>query len=103
MSALQRQTEESGSESVNAIVNVGDAKFFIDDAAFFVLQMKAIESRGEALFFGGVRQEIAGKLPRDELVEGKILVEGFDDPIAIRPHRTRRIHLIAVSVGVARE
>ena len=36
-----------------------------------------------------------------ELIEGKIVVEGFDDPVAVRPHVTAAIDRVAVGVSVA--
>ena len=65
--------------------------------------MQAIEGCGEALVLGGVGQQIARELPRNELIEWKILIERFDHPIAIRPDRASTIHLVAMRIRKTRE
>ena len=101
--ALEGQAEEGGAEGVHAVDDVGDAELLLDDAALLVLHVEAVEGRREALVLRGVRQQVAGELPRDELVEGEVLVERLDDPVAVRPHGAVAIHLVAVRVGEARE
>ena len=101
--AFGGQPEEGGAERVHTVHDVGDAIFFLGDAAFLVLVVQTVEGGGEPLLLGRVRQEIAGELPRHKLIEGQVLVECLDDPVAIRPHGAEAIHLIAVRVGEARE
>ena len=101
--AFGGEAEERGAEGVHAVHDVGDAILFLGDAAFLVLVVQAIEGRGEPLLFRRVRQQVARELPRHELIEGQILVERLDDPVAIRPHGAEAIRLIAVGVGETRE
>ena len=98
--AFERQAEESGAHRVHAIDHVGHAVLLLDDAALLVLHVQPIERRRQALFLGGVGQQVAGQLPGDELVERQILVERLDDPVAVGPHRPVAVHLVAVRVGV---
>ena len=100
---LQCQAQKRRAERIDAIDHITDAKFFLDDAALFVLQVEAVEGGGEPLFPGGVRQQVAGELPGHKPVEGQVFIEGLDDPVAIRPDWPGRIHLIAVGIGVARQ
>ena len=50
----------------------------------------------------GSGQEVAGKLPGDELVEGEVRVERLDHPVAPGPHGPVDVGLIAEGVGVPR-
>ena len=49
----------------------------------------------------GVGQQVAGKLPGDELIERHVGVEGPHDPVTPRPRLALAIDLKAVAVGVA--
>ena len=72
-----------------------------DRAAFVRQAMQPIERGGENLIAVGVRQQVAGQLPGEELVVRQIVVERAHDPIAIRPLRVELVGLVAVRVGVA--
>jgi hypothetical protein len=61
-----------------------------------------VEAGGDFLLERGVGQEIAGELLDGELVEGFVLVEGADHPVAPRVQLAVAVHLVAVGVGVAR-
>ena len=100
---FQRQAEKRRAEGIHAVHDVANPKLFFDDAALLVLQVETIEGGGQALFGGGVGQQVAGELPGDKPVERHVLVERLDDPVAIWPNRSRRVHLVAVGVGVARQ
>ena len=63
--------------------------------------MEAVEGGGELLLDIGFGEEVAGKLPGDELVKGLIPLEGADDSIAPGPDLDRPVGLIAVGVGIA--
>lgn len=60
-----------------------------------------MEACGDELFGGGIWEEIAGDLVGGELVERKVVVEGGDDPVAIRPHFTVIVEMHAVGVGIS--
>ena len=85
---------------VDPVVDVIDAVFFLDRAAFRFLLVQAVESRGQDLIVAGPGEQVAGQLPGDELVPGKIVVESTDHPIAIRPRVALAIDLKAVAVGI---
>ena len=65
--------------------------------------MVAVEGRGHDLIARGVREQVAGELLDREGVEGLVVVESLDDPVAVGPHRALRVALEAVGVGVAGE
>ena len=99
--ALEGEAEEGGAEGGHAVVDVIDAVFLLDGAALGFLWVEAVESGGEDLIVGRVRQEIAGELIGNEFVPAEIFVEGLDDPVAPRPHLALAVHLEAVAIGVA--
>ena len=99
--ALERQAEHRGAEGVDAVEDVLGAELLLDAAAFVGLAVQAVERRGDALVARRVGQEIARELPEEELVVGQVLVEGADDPVAIRRHVAIEVGLVAVGVGVA--
>ena len=53
--AFERQTQERGAEGIDAVHHVTDPELFLDDTAFLVLQVEAIERGGQPLLFGRVR------------------------------------------------
>ena len=98
--AFECQAQEGGSECIDTIHHVGNAKFLFNNAPLFVLHVQTIERRGQLLLFGRVGQQVSGKLPRNELIERQIFVERLNYPISIGPHRTGTIGLIAMRVGI---
>jgi hypothetical protein len=97
----KREAEEGGAEGGGAVVDVVDAVFLLDGAAFGFLRVEAVKGGGEDLFVGGGGQEIAGELVGDEFIPAEIFVEGLDDPVAPRPHVALAVDLETVAVGVA--
>ena len=53
-----------------------------------------------AVVGGGGLHEIAGELFADELVVGKVAVEGADDPVAIAPRERVGVVFVA-TIGIA--
>ena len=100
--ALHGEAKPRGAEGADAVGDVFDAVFFLDDAALGIDDVVAREAGGDALLEGGLRQEIARDLFGDEAIVGEIGVEGVDHPVAPAPHRARRVVVEAVGVGVAR-
>ena len=99
--AFEGEAEEGGAEGGDAVVDVFDAEFFFDAAAFVGLAVEPVEGGGDALVARGVFEEIAGDLPCDELVVGEIVVEGADDPVAPWPDIAVAVGLVAEGIGVA--
>ena len=93
--------EKDLAEGFRAVAGVEDFVFLVDDAAFVGRDIAAVEAGGDFLFERGAGQQIAGELLDRELVEGHVLVEGFDDPIAIGPDFAEVVEVDAVGVGVA--
>ena len=63
--------------------------------------MKSVEGRGEFLLLGSVWQKITGELPSDELIVGKVVCKGIDDPIAPGPNIHLDIGLVPEGIGIA--
>src|SRR5581483_2924185 len=57
---------------------------------------------GDKLVLAGVGELVARDLLNDKLIVRKILVEGFDDPIAIIPDEPWLVLFKAIGVGVTR-
>ena len=101
--AVEGHPEHGGAVGRDAIVDVGDPVLLVDNTALFVLGMESIERGGQPLIARGRGQEVAGELFREEAIVGQVAVKRLDDPVAIRPHGAWPIHLVTVSVGIARE
>ena len=99
--AAEGETHPGGAGGVDAVDDVFDAPFLVDDAAFAVDAMVAMEAGGDDLVKAGAGEEVAGELFDGELVEGFVFVEGADDPVAPGPHGAGGVGLEAVAVGVA--
>src|SRR5579884_4319655 len=97
------QAKENRAGCVDAIDNRLNAELFWIDAAFLIFLCITMETGSDALFSRCIRQQIAGQLLDDELIERLVLVQGVDDPIAVFPDGARRIDAVAVGVGVARQ
>ena len=76
--------------------------FLIDRATLASRRQAAVESTGHHLFERGVGNHIASELFDAELVEGHVLFESGNHPIAIRPNRAVIVDVDAVGIGVAR-
>ena len=92
----------------NAVANVlvrsatySIAELFLDASPLVGLAVVAVESRREDLRASGLRHEVAGQLPGDELVVGQVGIESLHDPVAPGPHGPIDIGLIAVCVGIS--
>ena len=112
--ALHGETEPGGAEGANAVGDVLEAVFLIDDTALGIDDVVAgeaggdqrVESRGAEIGAGraecGVGQQVAGDLFGDETVVREIGVEGVDHPIAPAPHGAGGVVVEAVGIGVTR-
>ena len=101
--AFKRQPQERGPKRIDAIDDIRDAELFLDDTSLFVLRVEPVERRGDALRLRRIGEQVARELPRCELVERQVVVEGGDHPVAVRPRRAKAVHLIAVCVGIPRQ
>ena len=99
--AFGREAEQGGAGRADAVGDVFDAVFLVDDAAFGVDDVVAVEGRGQPLGVRRIRQQVAGELFGDELAEGGVPVEGLDDPVAPPPHRAGGVVVETMGVGVA--
>ena len=70
-------------------------------AAFGAGHSVAIESGGDSLIQGGVGQQVTRQLLHGELVEGLVGIESRDHPIAVLPHRSGKVDMVTVRVGIA--
>ena len=107
--AVEGQAQPSRARRLHAVNDGLDTPLLRDEAALAVDAVVAVEARGDErvevsgseFWVLSFREQVAGELPHGELVEAHVLVEGFDDPVAPRPHRARAVGLEAVAVGVA--
>ncbi len=100
LGAGEGETEPSGGGGIDAIEEDVEALFFRDGAAFAVEQVIPVECGGDELVVGGVREKVAGELFDGELVEGFVLVEGADHPVAPHPLEGIAVLLEPVAIGV---
>ncbi len=84
-----------------AIDGVTIQPFFRNGSAFTCCHVAAIKSGRDELILSRLRQQIARELPFRELVKRQILIEGFHNPVTIRPHLTFIVQMQTVSVSVA--
>lgn len=94
--AVQRGSQPDRAQGLGLVEEVIDAVLLRDAPAFAIDGVVAEKSGGEALLEGGFGQKIPGKLPEGELVEGKVAVERFHNPVAPRPHGSFAVALVAV-------
>ena len=101
--ALDREPEHRRAECVHPIDDVLGAELLFDAAALVGLAVQPVEGRGDPLLARRARQEIAGQLPGQELIVGKVAIERLDDPVAVGGHVALEVVLVAVGVGVSRQ
>ena len=101
--AVHRERHPGGTGGLDAIDDVFSEPFLDDAASLAVEAMVTIERRGHDLVAGGIREQVAGELFDRERIERLVVIEGFDDPVAVRPHHALRVALETVGVGVTGE
>src|SRR6266545_4105000 len=101
LSAGGRQAEPDSACGIDAIDNVVVVILRRNGAALEVDHVIAIEAAGDLLPHRGAGQQIPGQLLDGEAIEGQVLVEGGDDPVAPARHVAAGVDVIAVGVGVA--
>ena len=100
--APHREPEPNRRGGVDAIHDVLDGVFGVDDSALPVAPVIAVETGRDYLVQTRVREHVPGDLLDGELVKGLVRGEGVDHPIAPAPHVAGRVGLVAVGVRVAR-
>ena len=103
LGALGGDPEHCLAEAVDPIEHLDHPELLRDDRPFLVEHAVAKESGGHDLVLRGIREQVAGHLLDHEAVVGEIAVDRPDHPIAPRPLLPRRILLVAVGVGIARQ
>ena len=79
------------------------AELLVVGSALVVRLGEPVEGGGEFLVQRGARDQVAGELLDDELVVGKIAVEGLDDPVAVFPDIAVAVVAEAFGIGIARQ
>ena len=100
--APHREPEPNRRGGVDAIHDVLDGVFGVDDSALPVAPVVAVETGRDYLVQTRVREHVPGDLLDGELVKGLVRGERVDDPIAPAPHVAGRVGLVAVGVRIAR-
>ena len=63
------------------------AELLVVSAALGVVHRVAVEAGCDEVVVGRLRQQVASQLLDGELIEGHVLVERADDPVAVWPDR----------------
>ena len=99
--AADREPQERGAERVvRALDHVLGFVLRVDRAVLGRALADAQERRREDLLARRVRQQVAGELPRAELVERPVARERVDDPVAPRPEQPVVV-VVEEAVGLA--
>ena len=101
LGAGHRQTQPGGGCRVDPIKENHIALLLGNRSTFAVEQMVAIESAGDLLIVGRIGQQVAGKLPEGELVEGEVFIQGPYHPIAPEPLPSIAVLLESIAIGIA--
>ena len=84
----------------NAILDRGDTVFLVVRSAFGVVHGVAMEAGGDEFFVRGLAEQVPGELENGEPVERHVLVQSFDDPVAIRPDGPEGVLFVAHGIRV---
>ena len=101
--ASDRRALPDGPRRVHPVYNGGDTELFVVGAAFRIRHRIAMETGRDRLVLGSVRQQVARELLNRELVEGEVVVERLDDPVAIPPHGPIRVRFVPLRVRITRQ
>ena len=101
LGAFHRHAEKGRCGGVNPVIDILQPVFFIHNSAFCRDLVIPVEACGENLLFGGIGQEVSGKLPGHKLVEGHVSPERIDDPVAPGVHGAPAVGVVAVAVGIS--
>ena len=101
LGAGHRQTQPGGGCRVDPIKENHIALLLGNRSTFAVEQMVAIESAGDLLIVGRIGQQVAGKLPEGDLVEGEVFIQGPYHPIAPEPLPSIAVLLESIAIGIA--
>ena len=103
LGAAERESHPGGAGGADTVDHGVEAVFVRVGAAFFIEHRIAMEARGDEVVGRSAGQEVSGELLDAELVVREIGVEGFYDPVAIRPDRTGAVLFEAIGVGITGE
>ena len=103
LGTLGGDPEHCLAEAVDPVEHLDHPELLRNDRPLFVEHAVAQITGGHDLILRGIREQVAGHLLDHEAVVGKIAVEGADHPIPPHPLLARRILLVAVGVGIARQ
>ena len=99
--AAGRQPEPGDAGGAHPIDHRQVAELERIDSPLLIGHRVAVEAGGDDVVGRGAGEEIAGDLAAREGIEGQVVIEGPDHPIAIRPDPPFAVFLIAVGVGIA--
>ena len=99
--AADGQPEEDVADGLGPVLGVDRLVLLRHHPALVGRDVVALEPRGDELVEARLGQEVAGHLLDDEVVEGLVLVERPDRPVAIGEHLAVVVDVDAVGVAVA--
>ena len=82
------QPHPDGGGGVSSVNGVSNVVLLVNRTAFACRDVASIEASSNKLIKGRFRQEIPCQLLNRKLVEGHILIERLNHPIAVGPHFT---------------
>ena len=103
LGALGRDPQHRLAEAVDPIEHLDHPELLRNDRPLLVEHAVAQITGGHDLVLPGIREQVAGHLLDHEAIVGEIAVECPDHPIPPHPLLARRILLVAVGVGIARQ
>ena len=103
LGATDGEPEPDGADGVHAVDDILVEILVGIGAALVVGHVVPHEAGRDPLRLRGRGHEIAGQLLDGEGVEGLVVVEGIDDPVAPEPHETHAVEMVAAGVGIAGE
>ena len=102
LSAAHGQAEPGGAYGLDPVDHLFMAELVHVDSALSIAGGVAVKPGSDFLLPGGAREEISGNLFQGEAVEGHVLVEGLDQPVAIAPGvGSKCILAVTVTVRIA--
>ena len=103
LDACHRQAHPSRRDGVDPITGIDGQELVGDHAALGRGRVAPVETRGDELCIRRILEQVTSQLLDRELVEGLVVVEGLDDPVAVAPHRALVVQVQPVGVRVACE
>ena len=101
LGTLGGNTKDSFAHGVNAIKDAFNSKLLGLGPTFFVGHGIPEISSCNAIILSWIWNEVASDLFNDEVIIRHVIINRFDNPVAVEVHLSRQVLFIARRVGVA--